>query len=137
MHQAVSNLTKAAVIANSDMGDDSGRVRNGLPSGAMHSARKVNLGRRNGLAMISLMGGDIASFAPETGPTGPVLESATVAAAPSKNEFHIEIVPAPVNTSMEPSLCFSVSVSLHLSLSLTHSLSLHLSYTPMLTGADI
>eukprot|EP01046_Picozoa_sp_COSAG06_P039973 COSAG06_NODE_4787_length_3954_cov_12.519585_5_plen_171_part_00 len=78
MHEAVSNLTKAAVIANSDMGDDSGRVRAGLPSGAMHSRRKVNLGRRNGLAMIKLMEGDVEKLAPHTGASGPVLQSATI-----------------------------------------------------------
>ena len=119
--------------------DSSGRVRDGLPSGAMHSRRKVNLGRRNGmttlamqpcillwcpppllppphpiiagmcvckdpsvpgllvpctptptdrreffvsigLAMIALMGGELASFAPQTGATGPVLASATITA---------------------------------------------------------
>lgn len=30
--------------------------------------------------MIALLGGDVSSFAPHTGATGPVLESATVAA---------------------------------------------------------
>lgn len=74
----MAGLTKAAVIANSDMGDDNGRVRRGLPEGAMHSRRKVNLGRRNGLAMIELMGGSVGKFAPHTGASGPVLESATI-----------------------------------------------------------
>lgn len=94
MHQAVANLTKTAVIANSDMGDDSGRVNHGLPSGAMHSKRKVNLGRRNGLAMIELMGGNLDTFAPHTGASGPVLESATI------SEFRNEICSKP-NLSLE------------------------------------
>ena len=33
-----------------------------------------------GLAMIALMGGELASFAPQTGATGPILESATIVA---------------------------------------------------------
>jgi hypothetical protein len=33
-----------------------------------------------GLAMIALMGGELASFAPQTGATGPVLASATITA---------------------------------------------------------
>ena len=34
--------------------------------------------------MISLLGGDLASFAPQTGPKGPVLESASVTVAASR-----------------------------------------------------
>ena len=33
-----------------------------------------------GLAMIALLGGDLASFAPQTGATGPILESAAIVA---------------------------------------------------------
>ena len=43
----------------------------------MHSPRKVYLGRRNGLAMLDLMGAATAGFAP-FGATGPVLESAVI-----------------------------------------------------------
>lgn len=78
MHQAVAGLPNTHVVANSDMGTTGGRTSHGLPSGAMHSARKVNLGRRNGLAMLALRGASLAGFA-ASGATGPVLQSATIA----------------------------------------------------------
>jgi hypothetical protein len=42
MHQAVEGLPAARVIANSDMGYDAGRVRNGLPSGCVYSAAQCS-----------------------------------------------------------------------------------------------
>jgi hypothetical protein len=124
MHEAVQGVANAAVVANSDMGDDdNGRTRNGLPDGAMHSKRKVciatvvslilprdgvecgiggshararthththththartharthkvNLGWRNGLAMLRLLGRSLGNFASVS--TGPVLQSAMI-----------------------------------------------------------
>jgi hypothetical protein len=76
-HQAVEGLARAAVVANSDMGATGGRMRNGLPLGAMHSGRKVNLGRRNGLAMLGLQRRPLSkTFAPYY--SGPQLETATI-----------------------------------------------------------
>lgn len=73
MHQAVQEIPRSAVVANSDMGVDSGRVTNGLPDGALHSQRKVNLGFRNGLAMVSLRGWAVNA-------TGPVVQSGNISA---------------------------------------------------------
>ena len=78
-HEGVAGVANAAVVANSDMGETDGRTtQNGFPSGKMHSGRKVNLGRRNGLAMLKLLGRPIGSFQPGGAASGPVLESATI-----------------------------------------------------------
>jgi hypothetical protein len=53
-------------------------VKNGLPQGAMHSGRKVNLGRRNGLAMLGLQRKPLSPAFGAPGYNGPVAESATV-----------------------------------------------------------
>ena len=97
-HQATTGLVNAAVVANADMGTTGGRrTSTGLPQGAMHSQRKVNLGRRNGLAMLSLLKENVLRFANETGASGPVLESAKITAttkggSSSSNAFEVEIV---------------------------------------------
>ena len=76
-HQATQGLPNTAVIANSDMADTSGRVDKGLPSGAMHSKRKVNLGFRNGVAMLKLLGGSVEALGLASA-SGPVLQSAAI-----------------------------------------------------------
>lgn len=119
MHQAVDGLPKAAVIANSDMGDNNGRIFNGLPSGAMHSRRKVNLGRRNGLAMLSFLLGvdasaELTRFAPKTASAfGPVLESATILKTPPNAQQAEE--GEEVGNSYEVTLTFTAetATSLH------------------------
>ena len=79
MHQAVAGVSNAAVIANADMGTTGGRrTAEGLPSGAMHSGRKINLGRRNGLAMLGLQHQPLPTPFHAPYYTGPVLEQATI-----------------------------------------------------------
>jgi len=58
----------------------------------MHSPRKVNLGRRNGLAMLQLLGKPLPAhgFA-QSGSIGPVLQSATIAKQPDGSSYQIEI----------------------------------------------
>ena len=81
-HQGLSTLQHAAVVANADMGV-AGKVFGvppGLPSGAMHSPRKQELGRRNALAMLALAHPKVTL--PGTGSSsGPVLASASIVAA--------------------------------------------------------
>jgi len=91
-HEGTAGLPSAAVVANSDMGTSGGRVRNGLPSGAMHSGRKVNLGRRNALLMLKLRGKQIApSFQPGGASSGPVLESATITETSGGGSYEVSI----------------------------------------------
>jgi len=47
------------------------------PQGAMHSKRKVNLGHRNGIAMLELRGQSLEEFGLASS-SGPVLKSATI-----------------------------------------------------------
>eukprot|EP00040_Diaphanoeca_grandis_P022645 m.122132 g.122132 ORF g.122132 m.122132 type:complete len:517 (+) comp28902_c0_seq1:561-2111(+) len=74
-HEACSSLNHTAVISNTDLGDDGGRVNHGIPEGAMHSKRKIELGRRNALAMLSLV---FPSQFATTVSSGPLMQTVAI-----------------------------------------------------------